>query len=108
MKYGNYPDDYEPKVHGPYDPARYYGKKDTPFGDVQLKDLQAWFSRRKISLSSVTGACSRAFWRWQHKYVLPRKCGMAPFFHVVGVCGAIFYILNFDKIRRERHYQHHW
>lgn len=26
MAIGDYPADYNPKVHGPYDPARYYGK----------------------------------------------------------------------------------
>lgn len=26
MAWGDYPAEYNPKVHGPYDPARYYGK----------------------------------------------------------------------------------
>lgn len=26
MGIGDYPAEYNPKVHGPYDPARYYGK----------------------------------------------------------------------------------
>lgn len=26
MGFGDYPADYNPRVHGPYDPARYYGK----------------------------------------------------------------------------------
>lgn len=26
MGYGEYPAEYNPKVHGPFDPARYYGK----------------------------------------------------------------------------------
>lgn len=26
MGFGDYPVEYNPKVHGPYDPARYYGK----------------------------------------------------------------------------------
>lgn len=24
---GDYPPEYKPEVHGPYDPARYYGKR---------------------------------------------------------------------------------
>lgn len=27
MVLGDYPADYNPKVHGPYDPARFYGKR---------------------------------------------------------------------------------
>ncbi len=26
MAFGDYPAEYNPKVHGPYDPARFYGK----------------------------------------------------------------------------------
>lgn len=26
MGFGDYPAEYNPRVHGPYDPARYYGK----------------------------------------------------------------------------------
>lgn len=28
MGFGDYPAEYNPKVHGPYDPARYYGKRE--------------------------------------------------------------------------------
>lgn len=27
MAFGDYPKEYNPAVHGPYDPARYYGKR---------------------------------------------------------------------------------
>lgn len=30
MAFGDYPAEYNPKVHGPYDPARYYGKRKQP------------------------------------------------------------------------------
>lgn len=29
MAWGEYPAEYNPKVHGPYDPARFYGKGKT-------------------------------------------------------------------------------
>lgn len=28
MAFGDYPKEYNPAVHGPYDPARYYGKRE--------------------------------------------------------------------------------
>lgn len=108
MVWGEYPQEYIPKIHGPYDPGRYYGKKDTPFGEVKLKDLNNWISRRNITPISVVGVISRAHWRWQHKYVQPRKCGVAPFFHIVVVCGGVFYLLNYDKMKIERQYLYHW
>ena len=34
MGLGELPAEYSKAVHGPYDPAIFYGKKDTPFGQV--------------------------------------------------------------------------
>uniref|UniRef100_A0A8D9ECI5 ATP synthase subunit f, mitochondrial n=1 Tax=Cacopsylla melanoneura TaxID=428564 RepID=A0A8D9ECI5_9HEMI len=34
MGFGDYPVEYNPRVHGPYDPARFYGNADTPLGQV--------------------------------------------------------------------------
>lgn len=28
LKFGGYPAEYDPVKHGPYDPARYYGKRE--------------------------------------------------------------------------------
>lgn len=39
MAIGDYPVEYNPKVHGPYDPARFYGKPDTPFSQVKLGEV---------------------------------------------------------------------
>ena len=36
MGLGELPAEYSKAVHGPYDPAIFYGKKDTPFGQVGL------------------------------------------------------------------------
>jgi len=39
MGIGDYPVEYNPKVHGPYDPARFYGTPDTPFSQVKLGEV---------------------------------------------------------------------
>lgn len=82
FKFGEYQPGYDPKIHAPYDPARYYGKReyliyfsflfkcltnwhfpffpaDTPFGEVKLKDFGAWFSRRNKSPQSTAQLISR-------------------------------------------------
>lgn len=87
MAIGDYPAEYNPKVHGPYDPARYYGKReftnllnnicyitrrdqkyfltmssflaDTPFGQVKLSELGSWFARRNKGPSAFAGLFSR-------------------------------------------------
>ena len=54
-----YPKDYNPRVHGPYNPAKYYGKPDLAFGDVKIADLASWIGRREKSLSSIGNMFSR-------------------------------------------------
>lgn len=107
MGMGDYPVEYDPKKHGPYDPAKYYGKPDTPFGNVLIKDLAPWFARRKMHPSAAMGVLSRAFWRWQHKYAQPRKAGMAATFQVL-ISGMIFfYCINYGKMTAHRNYKYH-
>ncbi|KAH1015973.1 hypothetical protein HUJ04_007272 [Dendroctonus ponderosae] len=98
LNFGQYPIEYDPKIHGPYDPARFYGKPDTPFGQLKLSEVGSWLGRRDKSPRAVVGAISRAYWRWQHKYVQPKRAGIAPFLQVVVGCMGIFYVFNYDKI----------
>ncbi|XP_075231358.1 ATP synthase, subunit F [Lycorma delicatula] len=104
---GDYPADYNPKVHGPYDPARYYGKPDTPFGQVKLSELVSWFSRRDKHPRAAVAAISRAFWRWQHKYVLPRRSTIAPVLQFGVSAMIIFYAMNHFKIKNHKNYKYH-
>ncbi|KAJ8683528.1 hypothetical protein QAD02_019320 [Eretmocerus hayati] len=105
--FGDYPKEYNPAVHGPYDPARYYGPKDTPFGEVKIGELASWFSRRAKTPQAVAGAVSRAYWRWQHKYVLPKRTGVAPFFQVTVAGMILFYYFNYDRIKHHKNYKYH-
>ncbi|GFG30471.1 hypothetical protein Cfor_12780, partial [Coptotermes formosanus] len=59
MAFGDYPAEYNPKVHGPYDPARYYGPPDTPFGQLKLSEIGAWLGRRNKNPRAIAGAISR-------------------------------------------------
>ncbi|XP_076171344.1 ATP synthase, subunit F [Ptiloglossa arizonensis] len=104
---GDYPLEYDPVRHGPYDPARYYGKPDTPFGEVKLGELVSWVGRRKKGPRPLIALFSRAYWRWQHKYVFPQKTGVAPFFQVVVPLCALFYCFNYLRIRGHRNYKYH-
>ncbi|XP_032679267.1 putative ATP synthase subunit f, mitochondrial [Odontomachus brunneus] len=107
LKFGGYPAAYDPVKHGPYDPARYYGKLDTSFWELKLKDIPAWFGRREKTPQAFLGSCSRAFWRWQHRYIQPRKGGIAPFYHVIVSSMIFFYVINYKKIRHHKNYKYH-
>uniref|UniRef100_A0A646QEM3 ATPase-f n=1 Tax=Hemiscolopendra marginata TaxID=943146 RepID=A0A646QEM3_9MYRI len=105
---GQYPKEYNEKIHGPYDPARYYGKADTPLAEVKLSEVPSWFLRRNKSPRAFMGVCSRAFWSWQQKYVQPKRTGIAPVIHVCVGSMVFFYLINYGKIRKHRNYKYHW
>ncbi|XP_011642219.1 putative ATP synthase subunit f, mitochondrial [Pogonomyrmex barbatus] len=107
LKFGGYPAEYDPARHGPYDPARYYGKADTPFLDLKLGEIPSWFSRRQKSPRTLVALFSRAFWRWQHKYVQPKRTGIAPFFQATISAMILFYIINYNKLRHHKSYKYH-
>ncbi|XP_076345263.1 ATP synthase, subunit F [Tachypleus tridentatus] len=108
MGFGDYPAEYNPKVHGPYDPARYYGKADIPFGEVKVGELGQWILRRNKSPGAVTGVISRAWWRWQHKYIQPKHAGLAGIIQLCLGCIGFFYVINYPKLRHHRNYKYHW
>ena len=78
MGLGDLPKEYNRKIHGPYDPAVFYGKKDTPLGETKLSELPKWLTRRNYSPITMGRSVSRFYWRWQHKYVQPRFAGLTP------------------------------
>lgn len=75
---------------------------DAPLGQVKIGELGAWLGRRNKSPQAMAGAVSRAFWRWQHKYMQPKKAGIAPFLHVVFGSMIFFYCINYGKMSKYR------
>ncbi|KOC64489.1 Putative ATP synthase subunit f, mitochondrial [Habropoda laboriosa] len=106
-KLGNYPKGYDPTKHGPFDPSRYYGTPDTPFGDVKIRELPAWLWRREKGLGKLLGLFSRAYWRWNLKYIQPRKANMSPVYQVAVISMILFYTMNYTRIRGHRSYKYH-
>ncbi|XP_037571587.1 putative ATP synthase subunit f, mitochondrial [Dermacentor silvarum] len=107
MALGDYPPEYNPRVHGPYDPSRYYGKPDTPFSELRLTEVSSWLMRRQKSPRAFAGLCSRAFWRWQMKYVQPKYAGITPLVQFAVASSLFFYYLNYGKLKHERKYKYH-
>lgn len=109
LGWGCYPEGYDRRVHGPYDPARYYGPKDTPFGEVKLRDLPEWIGRRDKSPRAIQGLFSRAISRWKDKFAQPHYAGPAFLFQIVAGCSLFFYLINYHKtLIHHREYKYHW
>merc|ERR1711874_867938 len=105
---GELPKEYNKAIHGPYDPAVFYGKKDTPLSQTKLYQLPAWLARRNPSPVAMARCVSRAFWRWNHKYALPKYCGLTPALQVVAGSMAFFYIINSGNIAHHKNQKYHW
>jgi len=109
MVFGNLPPEYNKAVHGPYDPAVFYGKKDLPLREVKVYQLPAWLLRRQFYNPIAYGrAVSRAYWRWNHKYQLPKHCGLTPMLQLTAGLMGVFYLLNFNALQHHKNEKYHW
>ncbi|XP_034247776.1 putative ATP synthase subunit f, mitochondrial [Thrips palmi] len=104
---GDYPAEYNQKVHGPYDPARYYGPRDTPLGEVKLGELQKWLGRRNFHPRAMVQCASRATWRWRHKYVFPVRSNAAFLYQFIFCTSIFYYTINYKKFWDHAHYKYH-
>ena len=64
---------------------------------MKIGEIGAWIGRRNKSPQAMMGAVSRAWWRWQHKYVQPKKAGIAPMFQLIAGSMLFFYAINYGK-----------
>eukprot|EP00095_Tigriopus_kingsejongensis_P005509 snap_masked-scaffold1966_size23764-processed-gene-0.3 protein:Tk05509 transcript:snap_masked-scaffold1966_size23764-processed-gene-0.3-mRNA-1 annotation:"leucine-rich repeat-containing protein 47" len=108
LGFGELPKEYNLKIHGPYDPATYYGPKDTPLSQVKLGELPGWFARRSKNPVDWGRAVSRSYWRWSHKFVHPKYAGITPLFQVACAASLFYYAINYTKIKHHRNFKHHW
>ncbi|CAG7837916.1 unnamed protein product [Allacma fusca] len=107
MAWGEYPVEYNPKVHGPYDPARYYGKPDTKLSQVKLGELGSWLARRNKNPIAMVQAVSRAWWRWNHKFIFPRNAGLSGPIQVAVGSMLFFYVINYRRYKNHRFAKYH-
>ncbi|XP_067672048.1 putative ATP synthase subunit f, mitochondrial [Haliotis asinina] len=107
MGAGEYPPEYNPRVHGPYVPGRFYGKKDIPIGDVKLGEVGSWISRRSFSPQGIFAAISRANWHWAEKYLLVKRGSVAPLVQVCVGLSVFYYFLQYRAHTNHRHTKYH-
>merc|ERR1711976_448495 len=105
---GELPKEYNVKIHGPYDPAVYYGPKDKPLSQVKLGELPGWLMRRNKSPAAMARAVSRAHWRWCHNYLFPKYAGKAAIVQFAVGYMAFYYMINYTKYSHHRNYTFRW
>jgi len=107
--FGCYPPGYNRRVHGTYDPSRYYGPKDTALSEVRISELAAWIGRRDKSPRAMSRAISRTFFRWHDKFVNPRKATAAPVFQFIFAVSTFCYLSMYHKtLSHHKWHKYHW
>jgi len=104
---GEYPAGYNAKVHGPYDPARFYGKPDTPFTQVKVGELFSWLKRRDYSPVAIGRGIGRGFWGWNQTWVLPKKAGAAGAVQAMMMLSFWYYLNQYPNLKYHRHCKYH-
>ncbi|XP_064645667.1 putative ATP synthase subunit f, mitochondrial [Lineus longissimus] len=106
MNIGHYPKEFNPRIHGVYNPATYYGKPD-PLSEVKVGQIGQWLSRRNYGPQAMASAVSRTYWRWMQKYVLVRKASVAPFVQTAMCLSAFYYFFQYRSHSAHRHAKYH-
>lgn len=98
--WGCYPAGYNRAVHGPYDPARYYGPPDTKLAETKVSELGKWIGRRDKTPRAFTAMWSRFVFRWYDKFINPRNSGVAPYIQFIVGLSTLYYIGQYNSLRK--------
>merc|ERR1711976_135361 len=104
---GQYPAEYNPRVHGPYNPGTYYGK-DLAFKDVKIGEMGAWIGRRSFHPLAIGRAMGRCWSRYQIKWFMARTPALAP---PVQFCALLIGWFFIDTWKHRYHHcavKYHW
>jgi len=96
-EWGLYPKEYNPRVHGIYQPWRNYGKVDTPIGDVKLGELPNWFGRRSYAPRAMLAAFSRFRHNYYRRWLMVRRPNTAPFIQLIAASAIYCYYLRYKQ-----------
>ena len=77
--------------------GRFLLTADTPLSQVKLGELPGWLARKSKNPIDWGRACSRAYWRWNHKYFQPKYCGLTPLIQLGAGMMLFFYATNYGK-----------
>merc|ERR1711976_54981 len=105
---GYAPAEYNPSVHGPYNPGKWYGEPDTALRDVKLGELKAWVGRRNTHPVAIARAFGRGVHRWQATWMFPKHASAAGWLQFI-VGWSTFWVINFAQSSRnmEKSYKYH-
>jgi len=104
---GEYPLEYNAKVHVPYDPARFYGKPDTAFTQVKLGEMLPWMKRRNYNPVAMTRAVGRGVWRWSQTWMMPKKAGAAGLIQLMMVTSLWYWLNQRPHLKYHSHCKYH-
>ncbi|CAF1487673.1 unnamed protein product, partial [Rotaria magnacalcarata] len=91
--FNEYPRDFNPRVHGPYCPWRYYGKRDLHFSDVKLADISAWVARRDKTPMGIYQGGIRTFWKFYRAYLDNKKPNLIWYTQIFVAASLINFII---------------
>merc|ERR1711976_209416 len=104
---GEYPAEYNPRIHGPYNPATNYGKADLRLSQVKVGELGAWLGRRHYNPLAMSRAVARGFHRWGQTWLLAKKPSFAGYGQFALALSVFFYITTYGLTKHHRHVKYH-
>ncbi|XP_061182454.1 putative ATP synthase subunit f, mitochondrial [Saccostrea echinata] len=71
--FGEFPKEFNPRIHGAYQADRYYGTPDKAFSELKLGEVIPWMKRRDASLTGTARFFSRKLYGHQLRWHLCAK-----------------------------------
>jgi F-type H+-transporting ATPase subunit f len=107
-EFGLLPREYNFKVHGPYVPWRYYGKLDTPFFDLKVKDVPSWILRRDLSPLAGLRASARAWHYYLHRFRDTKYLSMVFIWQFIFGSAFVLHMFRTERHVWRRRARYHW
>lgn len=104
---GNYPKEYNARVHGPFVPWRNYGPIDTAFSQTRIIDMPGWIARRDKSLSGILRGTSRLANKWHYKYTMPVNGSFAYAWHIMVPLSLLTLYASYERYEALRLKKYH-
>jgi len=104
---GEYQPGYNPKIHGAYDPSRYYGKAD-PLSKVKLGELSQWMGRRDVSPLGAWRVVQRGWHHWMNNWMHVKRPTTAPLIQAAMLGSLVFYLSMYHPFSKyHKHCKYH-
>ena len=78
----------------------------TSLRDVKLRELGQYMAKN-LSMKSLTSGTARLAHAYRAKYVTCKNARLTPFWHALGLCVVLCYMVDYKHLKHDRMRKYH-